>query len=67
VRAGVKNLSWGGYSGQLEVGFDANGTVTCVTLWQRWTEWDGWRMNMCMNGWRIFGCPSLITWEKGGS
>jgi len=60
-----KDLSWGGYSGQLDVGIDANGTVTRVKLWRRLTEWDEWRTRLFGHAPRILiNAPSLTVWEK---
>lgn len=60
-----KNLSWGGYSGQLEAGFSCDGTVAWVTLWKRFTPWDDWRWQWIGRAPAILGNgPTLIVWEK---
>ena len=61
----AKNLSWGGDSGQLDVGIGCDGTVTRVTLWRRLTLWDEWQRRLPEQAPRVLANPpSLIVWEK---
>ena len=58
-------MTWGGYSGQLDLGIGCDGTVTRVTLWRRLTLWDDWQWRLPELAPRVLGhAPSLIVWEK---
>jgi len=59
-----KILSWGGDTGQLDVGLGADGNVMEVVLWRRFTALDEWQGRLAWQGAPLVQFPSLKLWEK---